>query len=205
MIAAIPSFALGYLIGSFPTAFLLVKWTARLDIRVAGSGNVGALNAFDVTRSKLLGALVLLIDLAKGSAAVWADSMLFGHGLWIMGFAGLGSIAGHNYPVWLRFKGGRGLATAAGVMLVLNWALVVLWCLAWLAMYAYTRSVHSANIAASILSPALTLPALRIVRPEAGGPESVDCMLLMSMICLLILLRHLRYFAEFRKLFHTSR
>ena len=194
---------LGYLIGSIPTAYLLVMWKARLDIRGAGSGNVGALNAFDVSGSKLLGASVLLIDLAKGSAAVLLGSRLFGHDHWTLGIAGLGSIAGHNYSVWLRFKGGRGLATAAGVMLVVNWMLVALWCIVWIAFQAYARNVHVSNISASILSPAITIPALRNLRPAPDG-AAADMTLLMSLICLLILLRHLHYFKELRKAFHKS-
>jgi len=203
LIAQISVFLLGYVIGSFPTAYLLVLWKARLDIRGAGSGNVGAMNTFDVTRSKLLGISVLLIDLLKGSGAVWLGSRLFGHDLWIMEIAGLGSVVGHNYSLWLRFRGGRGLATAAGVMLVLNWMLVALWCLLWIGFQAYARNVHLSNISASILSPALTLPALASLRPE-GDNTAVATTLLMSMICLLILLRHLQYFTEFRKLFQKS-
>lgn len=202
LIATIPGFLLGYVIGSFPTAYLLVRWKARLDIRRAGSGSVGAMNAFDVTSSKLLGVSVLAVDLAKGIAAVWLASRLFGHEFWVMGVAGLGSIVGHNYSVWLRFRGGRGLATAAGVMLVLSWMLVVLWCLVWIAIYAYGRNVHVSNISASILSPALTVPLLRNLQPPAN--DAVAVMLLMSMICLLILVRHVRYFAEFRKLFNNA-
>jgi glycerol-3-phosphate acyltransferase PlsY len=206
LIDTIPSFLLGYLIGSFPTAYLLVMWQARLDIRGAGSGNVGAKNAFDVTGSRVLGISVFLVDCAKGAASAWIGSRLFGQGLLIMGAAGLGAVVGHNYPVWLRFRGGRGLATAAGVMLVMNWMLVVLWCMIWIAVYAYAKNVHGANISASILSPALTLPALRLLPPSPGegNGHATGLLWLMSMVCLLILLRHRDAFDEFRKKFHKS-
>jgi glycerol-3-phosphate acyltransferase PlsY len=203
LIALIPGFFLGYLIGSVPTAYLLVMWKARLDIRGKGSGNVGALNAFEVSGSKLVGALVLLIDLGKGAAAVWLGSRLFGDDIWIRGMAGIGSVVGHNYSFWLRFRGGRGLATAAGVMLGLDWILVVLWCLLWLACFAYPRNVHIANISASLLSPVLTIPVLRALHPAQGG-ISLQTALIISIICLLILLRHLGYIGEFKKVFQKQ-
>jgi acyl phosphate:glycerol-3-phosphate acyltransferase len=206
LIDTIPSFLLGYLIGSFPTAYLLVMWKSRLDIRGAGSGNVGALNAYDVTGSRLLGVSVLLVDLAKGAAATWFGSRLFGHGLWMTGAAGLGAVVGHNYSPWLRFRGGRGLAAAAGVMFVVNWMLVVLWCAIWIGIYASSRRVHAANISASIVSPVFSFPALWLFRPAAGDADRnpTGVVLLMSVICLLILLGHRHVFAEFRNLFRKS-
>jgi glycerol-3-phosphate acyltransferase PlsY len=197
--ALIQGFLLGYLIGSFPTAYLVVMWKAQLDIRGKGSGNVGALNALEVSGSKLVGALVLLIDLGKGAFAVWLGSRLIGDDLWIRGIAGIGAVAGHNYSFWLRFRGGRGLSTAAGVMLGLDWILVVLWCLLWVAGYLYPRNVHVANISASVLSPVLTIPLLRTLRPAEDGTVA-ETALIMSVLCLLILLRHIGYFGEFRKI-----
>ena len=198
--ALIPGFFLGYLIGSIPTAYLVVMWKAQLDIRGKGSGNVGALNAFEVSGSKLVGALVLLLDLGKGAIAVWLVSRLFGDDLWIRGMAGIGAVVGHNYSFWLRFRGGRGLSTAAGVMLGLDWILVVLWCLLWIACYLYPRNVHVANISASLLSPVLTIPLLRVVRDAPDGTIG-ETTLIMSVICLLILLRHVGYFGEFGRVF----
>ncbi len=198
--ALIPGFLLGYLIGSIPTAYLLVMWKAQLDIRGKGSGNVGALNAFEVSGSKLIGALVLLLDLGKGAFAVWLGSRLFGDDIWIRGTAGIGAVVGHNYSFWLRFRGGRGLSTAAGVMLGLDWILVVLWCLLWIACYLYPRNVHVANISASLLSPVLTIPLLGVFRTAPDGTIG-ETTLIMSVICLLILLRHIGYFGEFSRVF----
>ncbi len=197
---------LGYIIGSFPTAYLLVKWKSRLDIRKAGTGNVGAMNAFDVTNSKLLGFGVLGFDLLKGMAAVELSSYFFGHSFWIMGVGGLASIVGHNFSPWLRFKGGRGLATAAGVMLILGWIIVALWCTLWALTYAYAKSVHLSNISASILTPAVIAftpeSVLRILLNEYPGYNNF--LFMTAATCALVLLRHYQYFTELRTLFQKK-
>lgn len=204
MLAPICSLAIGYLLGSLPTAYLLVRWKSRVDIRGAGSGNVGTLNAAQVTGSKSLGIAVLLGDLLKGSAAVWMSSLILGDGFWIGGIAGLGAILGHNYPVWLRFKGGRGLATAAGVLLVMSWSLVVVWCLIWLITYSLSRSVHGSNILASLCTPAAAIPVFHILRPGQDGGETMNVVLLMSIISLLILIRHIDTLQGLRQEFTKS-
>lgn len=147
---------IGYLLGSLPTAFLLVRWQSRIDLRTAGSGNVGALNSFEVTRSRALGVSVLVIDLAKGIAAVEVARLLGGAWPLTGMVSALAAVLGHNYPIWLKFKGGRGLATAAGAALVLLWGLVPLWCLLWVLAFALVRSVNPASAIASILSPIVT-------------------------------------------------
>ncbi len=107
---------LGYLLGSIPTAFLLVRWKSRVDIRTSGSGNVGTLNSYQVSGSKVVGFIVLVADFLKGFFAVWGTTALLGSSFEATATAGVGSVLGHNFPFWLRFHGGRGLATAAGVM-----------------------------------------------------------------------------------------
>ena len=141
----------GYLIGSIPTAYLFVKWKSNIDIRSAGSGNVGTLNSFEVTRSRLVGVGVLLVDLLKGAAAVSV-----GLGVWQGEFMPVAALAvmvvvGHNFPVWLKFRGGRGLAPAAGVMLVLCWVLVAVWGLGWATGFTPTRNVNIGNVIATVL------------------------------------------------------
>src|SRR5512140_1590079 len=110
--------ATGYLLGSFPTAYILVRWKSKTDIRMVGSGNVGGLNSYVVTKSKALAAIVVLIDALKGVAAVLIAPLITGDSFIFMAAAGIGAVLGHNFPVWLRFKGGRGLATAAGVLAI---------------------------------------------------------------------------------------
>jgi len=138
---------IGYLFGSIPTAFLLVHWRHRVDIRSSGSGNVGALNAFEVTGSSWLGLVVMVLDAAKGAAAVFLTAQ-FG-GFWPPALGGLSAVLGHTASVWIGFRGGRGLATAAGVMLLLCWPVLLLWCLVWLVARKLWRNVHVANMAAS--------------------------------------------------------
>jgi glycerol-3-phosphate acyltransferase PlsY len=152
---------LGYLIGSIPTAFLLVRWKSNVDIRNAGSGNVGALNSLQVTKSKFVGGGVLLLDMLKGIVVVVMASIVLGDQFSIQATAGVTAVVGHNFPVWLKFKGGRGLATAAGVMLVLAWVVVLIWVVFWVVGLVLTKHVNAGNTIAS----AATLLGI-VVAPE---------------------------------------
>ncbi len=184
-------FLAGYLIGSFPTAYLLVKQKAGLDIRNQGSGNVGAMNTFDVTGSKLLGASVLVTDLIKGVLAVLCGRFLFGNEFWIMGVGGIGAIIGHNYTPWLKFKGGRGLATAAGVMLLMGWIFVVVWCTMWVVIYLSSKNIHMGNILSSVGTPIVMAIVPQQFLTEVISPHPVSSFMLLSIIvCTLILIRH---------------
>ena len=195
------SLLLGYFIGSLPTAYLLVKWKTCLDVREAGSGNVGAMNTFNVTGSKFLGALVMVIDLLKGVSAVWLTSLLLGKEFWIIAVGGLGSMAGHSYPVWLKFKGGRGLSTAAGVMMILGWIFVAIWCSLWTIMYVSFRNIHLSNIAASISTPIVIIltPENLISKVLPHYTEANNFLYLSVLICLFILVRHLEPISEMLK------
>jgi glycerol-3-phosphate acyltransferase PlsY len=144
--------ALGYLLGSVPAAYLLVRWKARIDIRTAGSGNVGTLNSLQVTGSRLVGAIVLVVDVVKGALSVVTATAIFGSDFAYFSTAGILSVLGHNYPVWLGFKGGRGLATAAGVMIPLSAVVIVAWGLLWVPAFLALRNVNVGNaIATSVL------------------------------------------------------
>lgn len=182
--------ALGYLVGSFPTAYVLVKWETNRDIRTLGSGNVGTLNSYEVTNSKLVGAGVLIVDLMKGIVAVVLARTL-GDDFSLSAAAGLGAVAGHNFPVWLGFHGGRGLATAAGVMLVVAWPAIPLWMAAWFVGHRLSRDVNVGNAAATLvlLVVALILPGalMRAWFSRAADDEGFRIFLLL--LALLILVR----------------
>ena len=178
----------GYIAGSFPTAFLLVRWKSRIDIRHAGSGNVGTANTLDVTGSKALSLAVLALDVAKGALAVLI-SKAFGSDPWLSCAAGIGAVAGHNYPVWLRFHGGRGLATAAGVFLLTGWAFVPLWLALFGLAYARWRDVHTGNVLALLLAPMI---ALAVPYGDAAWRA------LMLALTALMLLRHADVFGAVR-------
>ena len=192
---------LGYFIGSIPTAYLLVKWKTKLDIRQTGSGNVGAMNTFDVTGSKFLGVFVMVIDLLKGVAAVWLASLLLGKEFWVMASGGLASMVGHSYPIWLQFKGGRGLSTAAGIMMILGWVFVLIWCSLWAVMYSGSRNIHLSNIVASVGTPIVIVltPEIFISRVLPQYTEANNFLYLSVLICLFIFMRHLEPISQIWK------
>lgn len=117
--------AIAYLIGSIPFGWLMGKLFYKADIRKSGSGNIGATNALR-SYGTVAGLIVLALDLGKGLAVAWLAKMVFAPGdVWIALAAGA-AFLGHIYPVWLNFKGGKGIATAAGLFILLNpWALLV--------------------------------------------------------------------------------
>jgi glycerol-3-phosphate acyltransferase PlsY len=188
---------LGYLVGSFPTAFLLVHWKSQIDIRNAGSGNVGTLNSFLVTRSWFVGSVVLVIDILKGAAGVWVGATIGGSALHA-GLAGAGVIIGHNYPVWLSFKGGRGLAPAAGAALMVSWVIVPAWLVMWGLAYFLVRGINAANAVASgvlLLAALVVPPGFSTGSGGEDGGQTVRWFVVAIMG--IILLRHIGPVKEF--------
>lgn len=144
----------GYLIGSIPTAFLVVKRTTGVDIRHSGSGNVGGFNAFKVTSSKSVGYLVGVLDGVKGLAAVFVAS-LTGEMVSLQMLALFGAVLGHNYSVWLNFKGGRGLATACGGLFLIGVSYTAVWCTLWFLVYSLRKDILFANVFSIVLTPVI--------------------------------------------------
>ena len=122
------SFGFGYLLGSIPFGLILAKLAGLGDLRQIGSGNIGATNVLR-TGNKGLAALTLLLDLLKGTAAVWVGSHF---GPYAAMAAGLGAFLGHLFPVWLGFRGGKGVATYIGVLLGLYWPAAAAFSAIWL-------------------------------------------------------------------------
>jgi glycerol-3-phosphate acyltransferase PlsY len=145
------SFVFGYLLGSIPFGLLLTKLAGLGDLRQIGSGNIGATNVLR-TGNKGLAALTLLLDLLKGTAAVWVGSHF---GPYAAMLAGLGAFLGHLFPVWLGFRGGKGVATYIGVLLGLYWPAAVAFCAVWLIVAVATRYSSLAALMASAGSVAL--------------------------------------------------
>jgi glycerol-3-phosphate acyltransferase PlsY len=149
------AFAGGYLLGSIPFGLILAKLAGFGDLRQIGSGNIGATNVLR-TGSKGLAALTLLLDAAKGTAAVliaasWGETAAI--------LAGLGAFLGHLFPVWLGFRGGKGVATFIGVLLGLYWPAAAAFCAIWLIVAFATRYSSLAALVASgasVLMLALT-------------------------------------------------
>lgn len=143
----------GYLVGSIPTAYLIVKRTNKVDIRQAGSGNVGGFNAAQVTQSKYVGILVGVLDGLKGLMVVLVTAWITPNEFLAPAIALLSAIAGHNYPIWLKFKGGRGLATAAGGMFFLGFTYTIVWCSIWTIGKFSKRDILTSNLIAIFLTP----------------------------------------------------
>ncbi len=140
----------GYLLGALPFGLLLTKIAGLGDIRAIGSGNIGATNVLR-TGHKGLAAATLLLDGGKGAAAVLVAGT-WGPDMAIM--AGYGAILGHLFPVWLKFKGGKGVATTLGVLLASGWPIGVACCLTWLLIAATFRYSSLAALVALAAGPA---------------------------------------------------
>ncbi len=140
---------LGYLVGSVPFAYVVTKRVAGVDVRAVGSGNVGATNVLRSTRPAVAAAVVAL-DVAKGVTIVWLAERL-GADDPTLGAVGVATIIGHVYPVWLRFHGGKGVATAGGVFGVLSPGATAVAAAAFLAVAWRTRYVSIGSLAASVL------------------------------------------------------
>lgn len=142
---------IGYFLGSIPSAFIILKVRRGVDIRNEGSGNVGTLNSYEVSNSKKIGFLVLMTDMLKGVSSVVLIKIFFGETFLLPMISLLFSVFGHCYSIWLKFKGGRGLATAAGGALVLSPIILVIWGISWVVFNRWKKDIHFANIAATIL------------------------------------------------------
>jgi glycerol-3-phosphate acyltransferase PlsY len=144
------AFAIGYLLGSIPFGLVLTKLAGTADLRSVGSGNIGATNVLRTGRKDLAAATVLL-DALKGTVAV----LIAGHfgGPVAAMVAGLGAFLGHIFPVWLNFKGGKGVAVYIGILLGLFWPAAILFCVIWLAMAVSFRYSSLSALVASVVTP----------------------------------------------------
>ncbi len=140
---------IGYLLGSIPFGLILTRLGGAGDLRAIGSGNIGATNVLRTGR-RGLAALTLLGDALKGTAAVLIGARI---GPEAAAIAGLGTFVGHLFPVWLRFKGGKGVATFLGVWLGLFWQAALAFAIVWLAVAVITRFSSLAALSASLATP----------------------------------------------------
>jgi glycerol-3-phosphate acyltransferase PlsY len=141
------AFAFGYLLGSIPFGLLVTRFAGAGDIRTIGSGNIGATNVLRTGR-KELAALTLILDALKGTAAVLIAYWYGGQDLAVL--AALGAFLGHLFPIWLRFKGGKGVATYIGLLIAFVWQAALAFCLVWLVVAALTRYSSLAGLVASL-------------------------------------------------------
>lgn len=145
---------LGYMLGSIPFGILLTRMGGAGDLRQIGSGNIGATNVLRTGR-KGLAAATLLLDMGKGALAVLLGARLMGSGALDNGgaIAGTAAFIGHCFPVWLRFAGGKGVATMMGVVTALAWPVGLVFAALWLGMLGVTRISSAGGISAALSAP----------------------------------------------------
>ena len=143
-----------YLIGSIPFGILLAKMFGGVDVRKAGSGNIGATNVARVA-GPLPGILTLVLDALKGAAAVWLAARFANDSAMWMTLAGLSALIGHCFPVWLRFHGGKGVATAAGMFLALCWPAALGAIGVFILVVLFSRFVSLGSVSAAAAMPLL--------------------------------------------------
>lgn len=176
-----------------------------MDIREAGSGNVGTLNVMEVTGSPGLGVTVLVIDILKGVVAVLLAGRFIAPDFLVMGAGGIGAVLGHNYSPWLSFRGGRGLATSFGICLALGWIVGAVWIVLFGIVYGIGRNIHVSNIFASVFLPPVValMPDGWLTTLIPGRPPG-EVFGLSVIICLLVLLGHINIIYRFFTSSHSK-
>ena len=173
-----------YFLGSIPFGLLIVKASAGTDIREKGSGNIGAAN---VARNAgpVAGALTLLFDAAKGYLAVWLAAY-FTHGniRW-MAAAAVAAVIGHIFPVWLKFRGGKGVATGLGVFLPICWEAVVAGIVLWLLVVGFWRYSSLGSIVAAVAMPVFVY---FLYAPRHAPPDVVTVST--ALVAILVIVKH---------------
>ncbi|WP_374133276.1 glycerol-3-phosphate 1-O-acyltransferase PlsY [Sphingomonas sp. 28-62-20] len=166
---------LGYLLGSIPFGVILTRAAGAGDLRTIGSGNIGATNVLRTGR-KGLAAATLVLDAAKGAVAVLLTEWLFpGHGV----VAAAAAFLGHLYPIWLGFKGGKGVATLLGILIALSWPSAIVYAVIWLGLLAALRISSLAGMLAATSAPV-----------SAAYFGRFDLVLLLLALALLVVWKH---------------
>ena len=183
---------IGYLLGSIPTGYLMLK-RQGINIMTSGSGNVGAMNTFDITNSKVTGLLVFFIDAIKGLLSVYIPLLLFPFGFGYAAIALLFAVLSHCYNPWIKFKGGRGLATSLGGTLLIAPFIPTLWIFTWILVYLIKKDILLGNIIATFLAILIILTFPDFVSqysfPKA---ESISSLMFFSTgLLMIIFIKHI--------------
>lgn len=189
---------IGYLLGSIPTAYIILKRLRGIDITNAGTGNVGAMNSYEVTNSKYIGIIVFIIDFFKGILSVLIIKLFFSDEFIYPALSLLFAIFSHCFNPWINFKGGRGLATAAGGTIFLFPFLLLAWIILWILVYLIKKDILVANILATVLSLiAIFLTEKISVKYVYPSPSSQgELMLLVTAGLLIIFIKHIEPLKE---------
>jgi len=182
-----------YLIGSVPTAYIILKLFHKKDITQEGTGNVGAMNSYDVSGSKKTGIFVFIIDFLKGFIPVLIVLVFLKFDFNIVLLPLVAIITGHNFSVWIKFKGGRGLATAAGILIIFNFWIIIIWFVLYFISSLFKKNVHICNSIATILLPfvLLLMNSQGFSSSQYPGISNGIFNIFCSLLCFLILLKHI--------------
>lgn len=194
---------ISYLIGSVSFSHLLVKWFGKKDVISEGSHNAGAMNSYEITGNRFVGISVFFLDLLKGFFTVFAAYNL-GYSMFMSAaVAGVWVVIGHNYSIFLKFKGGRGLAAGVGVLLAINPFALILWAVMWLmGYYIIKHDVHIANAVALVTAPVLLYSApeqmIRLM-DTITVYDANNYRILVAILCIIILIRHVKPLIDYFK------
>lgn len=191
---------ISYLFGTFPSASIITKAFSGKDIHASGTGNAGAMNTYEVTGKRYAGVLVFLLDVIKGAVAVFVARLITDNDIFAAGLSAAWVVMGHNYNIFKKYKGGRGLAAAVGAFLMINPLLIIMWCLMWVTGYfIIKKDVHVANaigcVGGAIMifsSPDPLINIMQFVPQES----TMDYKIIGAVVCLIILLRHIKPLQE---------
>ncbi|HKI77275.1 MAG TPA: glycerol-3-phosphate acyltransferase [Ignavibacteriaceae bacterium] len=182
------SIIIGYLLGSIPTAYLVLKKTHSINITESGTGNVGAMNSFEVTNSKIIGILVFVIDALKGLLSAYLVILILPVDFTFPALSLLFAVFSHCFNPWLKFKGGRGLATAAGGAALISPLILFSWGILWVIIYFFKKDILIANVGAIILTLLLTLVTFEIFfKYTYPTPGNMGLLIMFSASLLLII------------------
>ncbi|MBU2444918.1 MAG: glycerol-3-phosphate acyltransferase [Bacteroidetes bacterium] len=193
---------ISYLIGSIPTAYILLKRFRSVDIRNEGSGNVGGHNAYEVSKSKWIGGGVAVTDFLKGLIAVFIAKQIDPQNFILIGIAALFAVIGHCFSVWIGFHGGRGLATTAGATILFLPFTAIIWGVLWLIVYLKFKNIHLGNIWATIFTFIIIILSSEILinysYPQPGS--NWELYIISFLVLSIIFFKHLEPMKEiFRK------
>ncbi|MEW6506919.1 MAG: glycerol-3-phosphate acyltransferase [Bacteroidota bacterium] len=187
------SLLIGIILGSFPTAYIFLKKYKGIDITESGSGNIGALNSIRVSNSKALGILVFIIDFLKGIITVLLIELIFGDQFLYKAIGLAGAVLSHCYSFWLKFKGGRGLAAAAGGGILISYPILIVWAIMWLIAFAFRQNIHFSNFASTLLTAILSFSSADVLNrlSNTSAQNNLEYSIPVSIILIIILTRHI--------------
>ena len=195
-------FAMAYLLGSISFSYIFIKKFHNKDLRNEGSGNLGMLNSYEASKDKVLTFAILMLDMTKAIYCIALVNLLF-YESYLIGtiIAGIGIILGHNWNIFLRFRGGRGLAPAAGISIVVNFYPLIIWLASWTISKAFTKNIHISNCISSILTIAILWisPSDLIFSFDSWNYITPDALrLLFTAINILIILSHYKVLIDYK-------